>query len=243
MLAKEYLFDTLHQAGLSRKDQLLLVLAVEVDRPKQVREIVALATDAGLVRAKKWNVSDILSKSKGMAGLSPNGWKLTETGKQYLIAQNFLPRHFSQKQIISSLRDPLSRISDSDTIAFVTQAIECFEAGYHRAAVVLSWIGAVSVLYRHVEQNCLSSFNREALRRDQKWRSAKNADDLVRMKEFEFLNVLEAISEIGKNVKHELQEKCLKLRNGCGHPNSLEIGPNAVAAHLELLVLNVFSKY
>ena len=71
---------------------------------------------------------------------------------------------------------------------------------------------------------------------------AKNADDLTRMKEHEFLQVLESISAIGKNVKREL-ENCLNLRNACGHPNSLEIAENRVAAHLEILTLNVFSKF
>jgi hypothetical protein len=29
----------------------------------------------------------------------------------------------------------------------------------------------------------------------------------------------------------------------CGHPNSLKIGEHAVAAHVEVLILNVFSKF
>ena len=62
------------------------------------------------------------------------------------------------------------------------------------------------------------------------------------MKEHDFLQVLEAISVIGKSVKNEL-ETCLKLRNGCGHPNSLKIGQNRVAAHLETLVFNVFAVF
>jgi hypothetical protein len=41
------------------------------------------------------------------------------------------------------------------------------------------------------------------------------------MGEHDFLDVLAALSIIGKNVKDELQ-KALKLRNGCGHPTALE---------------------
>jgi hypothetical protein len=76
----------------------------------------------------------------------------------------------------------------------------------------------------------------------QKWREARTADDLGLMKEKDFLDRLAAISMIGKNVKEELQ-KCLDLRNACGHPNSLKLGPNAVAHHLEILILNVFEKF
>jgi hypothetical protein len=41
-------------------------------------------------------------------------------------------------------------------------------------------------------------------------------------------------------VKQEL-DTALQLRNGCGHPNSLKIGANKVAAHLETLALNVYA--
>jgi len=47
---------------------------------------------------------------------------------------------------------------------------------------------------------------------------------------------------MGKNVKTEL-EGCLKLRNGCGHPNSLVVGENKVSAHIETLMQNVFAKF
>lgn len=100
----------------------------------------------------------------------------------------------------------------------------------------------MSVLYDHVVANHLSAFNMEATRRDAKWRTARTADDLAHMKEHDFLQVLEFISVIGKSVKGEL-ESCLKLRNGCGHPNSLQIAENRVAGHIETLVLNVFSVF
>ena len=47
---------------------------------------------------------------------------------------------------------------------------------------------------------------------------------------------------IGKNVKQEL-EGCLKLRNGCGHPNTLKLGPIKVASHLETLGQNVYAVF
>jgi hypothetical protein len=103
-------------------------------------------------------------------------------------------------------------------------------------------VGAVAVLQDHVIANHLAAFNAEAARRDPKWKAAKNRDDLSRMKEYDFLQVLEAISVIGKNVKQEL-EGCLKLRNGCGHPNSMKIGEHRVAGHIETLILNVYQIY
>ena len=139
----------------------------------------------------------------------------------------------------TALRALLPKIKDNKTRGFLDEAVACAELSLSRAAIVLSWVGAVSVLYDHVVSKHLAAFNSEAIRRDPKWRPAKTADDLSRMKDYEFLQVLEAISVIGKNTKHEL-EMCLKLRNACGHPSSLKVGPNKVAAHVEMLALNVF---
>jgi hypothetical protein len=141
-----------------------------------------------------------------------------------------------------NLRAYLATIKDADTLSFLDEAVTCLETGLLRAAVVLSWVGAVSVLYRHVINNSLAAFNAEATRRDAKWKPARTEDDLALMKEHDFLNVLEAISVIGKSVKLELQNS-LGLRNACGHPNSYKLGPARVAAHVEALILNVFQKF
>lgn len=145
-------------------------------------------------------------------------------------------------KLAADLRSHLETISDTQILSFVEEAIKCLEAKLYRAAVVLSWIGAVSVLYECTLTNHLSEFNVEAVKRDSKWKNAKTRDDLARMKESDFLDVLEKISVLGGNVKQELK-KSLDLRNGCGHPNSLQIGDSIVAAHIELLILNVFSRF
>ena len=143
---------------------------------------------------------------------------------------------------LTILKCHLADISDPLIEAFVTEAITCHEMGLHRAAVVLAWVGCVSVLQEYVVQNKLPEFNAEARRRGEKWKAAKTRDDLNRMKEYDFLQVLESISVIGKSVKQEL-EKRLQLRNACGHPSSLRIADNTVAAHIEVLILNVFSQF
>jgi hypothetical protein len=145
-------------------------------------------------------------------------------------------------EIIANLRPYLSSIQDNNTVRFLEEAVACFEKGLYRASVVLSWVGAISVLYDYTIQNYLEEFNDEAARRNPRWKFATSKDDLAEMKEFYFLEILEALSIIGKNVKQELQD-CLKLRNGCGHPNSLVIGSNKVAAHIEVLILNVFLRF
>ncbi|MCJ2105912.1 hypothetical protein MKK70_11100 [Methylobacterium sp. E-041] len=136
----------------------------------------------------------------------------------------------------------MAAIKDDTTRAFVAEAIQCHESGLYRSAIVMSWLAAVSVLHNEVMANYLAAFNAEAKRVDGKWKAAATTDDLGRMKEVDFLDRIVAIGIIGKNVKAQLASG-LTLRNGCGHPNSLKVGANVVAAHIEMLLMNVFDKF
>lgn len=242
MIHRESLKDLLSKPEYSKTDKLILCLAENASEPKSVKAIRELAKSAGLRSAERWNVSQLLSGSRGLAIRTDTGWELSSDGRSRALELAGSLAASPAPKVAASIRAHLHNLSSPDTRAFVEEAIRCFESGLFRAAVVLSWVGAVSVLYSHVHKSRLADFNTEASRRDPKWRPAKTADDLARMKEHELLGVLEAISVLGKSVKQEL-EVCLKLRNGCGHPNSLRIGENRVAAHIETLVLNVFSHF
>ena len=100
----------------------------------------------------------------------------------------------------------------------------------------------MAILQQAVINHHLPAFNAEALKRDPKWKNARSSDDIGRMKESTFLEIAQSVGLLGKNVKQEL-DVCLKLRNGCGHPNSLKVGPNKVAAHIETLALNVYAVF
>jgi hypothetical protein len=139
------------------------------------------------------------------------------------------------------LRQAIPTTASLETRVFLDEAVTCLEHDLYRAAVVLSWIGAMSVLHHHVVDDYLGAFNREAIARDSKWKDSATANDLACMKERDFLNVVDGIGLIDKNTKQQLQQ-CLELRNGCGHPNTLRLGANKVAAHIEVLILNVFAK-
>lgn len=241
VVAKDKLKDLVHRSGLSRKEQVLICLAVEPDKPKALSEIRNLAAVAGLKGARDWNLSAILASLPGKAVRTSAGWELTTDGKAD-VGRLVGVRSAAHVSALASLRAHVSRLKSADVRAFVEEAIGCAEEGFHRAAVVLSWVGALGVLYDSVVANHLAAFNAEARRREAKWRDAKTVDDLARMKEFDFLQVLEAISVLGKSIKGEL-EACLKLRNACGHPNSLQVSESKVAAHIETLVLNVFAAF
>lgn len=242
MLTPDNLKTLLHKKNYTRLQKLLFCLAIDPSNPKQVKDIREIASLAGFNSPKIWNISDILGKSKGLAIRTPSGWEISPEGRSEVIKLASEYNIEPPKKISTSLRSHLATIQDDQIRAFVSEAIECFECGLYRGAVVLSWVGAVSLLYEYVLQNKLTKFNAEAKRRDSRWKVAKKREDFGRMKEFEFLQILTAISIIDKSVKLEL-EKRLQLRNSCGHPTSLRISENIVAAHIEVLILNVFSQF
>lgn len=230
------LSEALHNGKLSRGEKLLVCLAVLGGGAHTVAAIKTIATNNGISAA---NVARDLGQLKGLAFLNANGWSLTTQGRRR--ANEILEKDDPVAAPASALRALLPKLNEK-VRDFVLEALACHEAQHYRAAVVLSWVGAVSVLYAGVVKHRLADFNKEALRRDAKWRTAKTEDDLARMKEYDFLQVIESLSIIGKNVKQEL-EGCLTLRNGCGHPNSLKIAAHRSASHLEVLVLNVFTPF
>jgi hypothetical protein len=232
--------DWLHR-DLAARDKLLLILAT-FDQPVQLADLRSRSEEAGFKLPKKWNLSQVLGRTGGLAIRVPTGWELTDTGKNHLRNLGIESISPAAMQVAADLRKHLENVQNPTTRSFVEEAIKCHEAKLYRSAIVMSWIAAVDVLYREVVANHLAAFNAEAHKANSKWKAAANEDGLARMGEADFLDRLVPIGVIGKNVKEELA-KALKLRNGCGHPNSLKTGPNMVASHLETLLLNVFEQF
>lgn len=228
------------QKDLGKLDKVLLVLATQ-EVPIAVSKINELADAAGFRAMRKWNVSATLGASKGKA-IRTTGWELTDAGKMHLRDLGVSTISPAAMQVAVDLRNYLADIVDVQTRDFVEEAIKCHEAELYRSAVVMSWLGAVDVLQKHVHQHHLAAFNAEARRVNGRWKPAQSQDDIGKMGESDFLDRIEALSIIGKNVKAQLKA-CLDLRNGCGHPNSLKVSVNKSAAHIETLLLNVFEKF
>jgi hypothetical protein len=227
--------------GLSRVDQLLLIALADDAQPKPVRVIVNIGREIGLRSIESWNVSDILRKSGGLALFVPGGWEVSHTGIKHLSERGLIGEaHVAQPAV--SLRKLLPKISNERIREFATEAVSCYEISSYRASTVLCWMGAIGILQEHVFQHKLRELNAELLRRNPKHKPITVLDEISEIKEDTFLDLLQAISVIGKSVKDELKAR-LKLRNGCGHPNSLTVGGLAAAAHLETLINNVYAVY
>lgn len=221
---------------------MLLVLATAT-RPSSLKEIRSTAAQNGLRIPNSWNLSSILGRSEGRAVRVPLGWEITELGEAHLREIGVSEISTAALQVAADLRALAARIPSEQTREFVDEAIHCHEAGFYRSAIVMSWLGAVAVMYNSVHKFHLQSFNQEAKRVfGDKWKPAVTTDDIAIMKESDFLDRLVSISIIGKSVKEELKV-CLGRRNACGHPNSVRVGANQSAAQLEMLLKNVFQVF
>jgi hypothetical protein len=245
LLDKNWLSDHLCNPDITQQDKILIVLLVEKAHltPKKIK---TTCIDHGASKAKTWNISQALNEAqaKHKVKKTEDGWSLTTKGKQYLQSKNLLPPELGSSLTpkIHDLRECLKKIENPKIRDFVEEAIGCLEAKYLRAAIIMSWIGAVSLLYDHVITKRRDDFNAKVREAEPKWQNATNADGLARMREGKFLDILVKIDVLGKSVKTELVN-CLETRNGCSHPNGYEIGEAKVRAHIESLILNVYSKF
>ena len=226
---------------LRRVDKLLIIICL-LGGAYQVKDIKKHAQQAGFKIPESWNISGLLKATNGLAIRKNLGWEITSKGRSHLLnlgvpLENSLPKNTSNE-----LRNLLVCISNPQTKEFLEEAILCVEHSLHRAAIVMTWSAAIYLLRVEVIKSHLSNFNKEATRINSNWKIARNEDDLSLMKESDFLDRLENISVIGKDVKQQLKS-CLALRNSCGHPNSLKVEKLKVASQIETLMQNVFIRF
>ena len=134
-------------------------------------------------------------------------------------------------------------LHDPDKARFVEEAINCVRNKSYRASIVLTWVGALYLMYAYVMREKLAEFNAEVLRRFPKSKPATTIDDLAQIvKEAEFLNILEHIKIITKAENKELTS-CLDRRNTAGHPNSHTFTEVGVGNHLETLLTSIYQRF
>jgi hypothetical protein len=71
---------------------------------------------------------------------------VSDGGKQHLRTLGVSSVRPAAVQIATGLRDLLVKISDSDTRAFVEEAVQCYEYELYRSAIIMSWLAAMHVL-------------------------------------------------------------------------------------------------
>ncbi len=238
-------------AKINRRVPALLILA-HIEQPAKTVAVRNKGLQIGFRAITQWNLSDVLKSAanEGQVAQLAHGWKLLTPGLK-AIASHYNPEAPMVAETRHSLKSHLAKISNEQRRAFVEEAIRCFDAKAYRSAVVLSWVGAAHILQEHIVANHIGDFNAAGLARMARAASngktwsftpVRTIKDFGTMGEADLLQLSQDASILHKAEKKILQDR-LDLRNQCGHPNPLIVAEHAVASHLEILMLNVYSKY
>jgi hypothetical protein len=240
--------------GLAKQGQkpAVLLLLSHVEQPAPTMAIRNKGVQIGYRQVTQWNLSAILKSAAndGYVAQLKEGWKLLAPGLKSLDT-HYSPDAPIVSETRHSLKDHVSKVANAERRAFIEEAIKCFDAKAYRAAIVLSWVGAVYILQEHIIAKQRSSFNAAGVARAAKTAASgtpfvfspvKSLKDFGVIAEGDLLQVCQDAGMLHKAEKKMLQDR-LDLRNQCGHPNPLEFAEHSVAFHIEQLMLNVYSKY
>ena len=109
-------------SNLNLIDKLLLILA-SFDSPCQIRDIKERARDAGFNVKTRWNISSYLKRSKGLAIRTPEGWEISDRGRQYLRESGVAKISLVANQVATDLRAIIQQIKDR-AFKFETQQVD-----------------------------------------------------------------------------------------------------------------------
>jgi hypothetical protein len=143
------------------------------------------------------------------------------------------------------LRGLLPNLLDPHERSFLQEAIDCYEIGARRGAIVLVWILTVHHLYQYILKNELTAFN-VALAADNDKRIkvsiVNKIDDFSEIPEGKFIELARAAKIISNDVRKILDTK-LGIRNSSAHPSAITISEVKATDFIIDLVENVILKF
>ena len=146
-------------------------------------------------------------------------------------------------QTSATLRGLEQKLPAGANKEFLKEAIDCFEIGANRAAIVMTWILAMDHLFAYILAHKLSDFN-AALSKDKgvKIDAVAQRDDFTEIKETKFIELCRAAGVVSNDVRKILDQK-LGTRNSCAHPSGVTVNKSKVIDFIEDLVDNVILKF
>jgi hypothetical protein len=128
---------------------------------------------------------------------------------------------------------------------YLREAVDCYNGGQHRAAVLMVWAATVQHLFITVGDHAggIKLFREANLKRfgtSKAYREIRKVDDFLYLKESQFLLLGEDCGMYNKTARNLLEER-LDLRNRCGHPTGYKPGRGEVVIFIESLLQNIIS--
>ena len=128
--------------------------------------------------------------------------------------------HFKKENIgfqTQDLINQINRLSNTDEIEYLLEAVKCLDAGAYRAGIIFIWNYAIRNIHHKLLTHSLNSLNQAISRHVNNAKQITTEDDFAFIKESVVLMVTVDLGVFDKNQKKVLED-CLGIRNSCGHP-------------------------
>lgn len=145
---------------------------------------------------------------------------------------------------LHSLRDAAS-LAPATYEAYLKEAIDCYENGAYRGAVLMVWAATVEHIYSAIANQqsgfkTLEKHNAARFGQSSTYKKLRKKDDLLYLSDQNFFQLCEDAGVFNKNARKLLTEK-LDTRNRCGHPTGYVIGREEAVVFIESLILNIIN--
>lgn len=184
------------------------------------------------------------AKGKGSKFLKVKDGYVLNRNTQLEIQRNL---HTGPARVETSLllRHLLPDVSNLQEQNFLLEAIDCYEIGARRAAIVMVWILTVDHLCKYTFEKHLEAFNSILEKNTDKRIKISNinkADDFSEIPEGKLIEFLRQAKIISSDVKKILDVK-LGIRNTSAHPSAVSISEVKATDFIIDLVENIIVKY
>lgn len=147
-------------------------------------------------------------------------------------------------QALHSLRDATAR-APKNYQDYLNEAVDCYEQGAYRGAVLMVWAATVEHIYTAIENHqggfkAIEAANVTRFGKSNTYRKVSKKNDLLYLNDKNFLLLCEDAGVFNKNARLLLTEK-LDTRNRCGHPTGYVIGREEAVVVIESLINNIIS--
>ena len=134
---------------------------------------------------------------------------------------------------IFDLQKLIAGLSDAEESDYLREAIDCANAGFHKASIVLGWCAAVDRMQKKITATGFDKFNAasnamksQASGKFKKWNKVfvvTTLGELQQIFDSDLVHVLEGMSLLDGNQAQRL-ETCFQYRNNSAHPGQAPIG-------------------
>jgi len=173
----------------------------------------------------------------------PNLDRLREFQEAYRLPVTDIARQ-APAQALHSLRDA-TRNAPATYRPYLDEAVDCYEAGAYRGAVLMVWAATIERIYSVIESHSsgFKLIEAENFKRYEKasfYRKIKKKGDLLYLNDGNLFLLCEDAGVFNKNARGILDD-ALKTRNRCGHPTGYVVGREEVVVFIERLINNFIS--